>query len=194
MPARRYQDLAAFRVPPGFRGRPAWLVQLWWIVSATLFAWSPQFLYGWRSFLLRLFGAQLGENVRIRSNVHITYPWKLKTGSHVWIGEESYIYNLGEIEIGSHVAIAHRVFLSAGTHDYTQLAFPMSAPPIRIADEVWLANDVFVGPGVTIGRGAVVGVRSLVLKDLPEGMICYGQPAIPVKPRPVSDASRRDVR
>ena len=36
--------------PPGFRGRPAWFVQLWWLVQATLFRASPQVLYGWRRF------------------------------------------------------------------------------------------------------------------------------------------------
>ncbi len=183
MDAPRYQDLSRFVLPAGFRGRPAWFVQLWWIVNATLFAWSPQALYGWRNFLLRLFGARIGEHVSIRNTVRVTYPWKLKLGDYVWIGEETYVYNLGEIEIGSHVSISHRVFLCAGTHDYTQLAFPISAPPIKIEDEVWLPSEVFVGPGVTIGRGVVVGVRSMVLSDLPEGMICYGQPAKPIRPR-----------
>ena len=55
--------------------------------------------------------------------------------------------------------------------------------PINIEDEVWLPNYVFVGPGVTIGRGTIVGARSSVFGDLPEGMICYGSPARPIKPR-----------
>jgi serine acetyltransferase len=33
---------------------------------------------------------------------------------------------------------------------------------------------------VTVGRGVVVGARSTVLHDLPEGMICYGNPAFPM--------------
>jgi len=52
------QDLKGFSVPKGFRGGNGIKVQLWWAVQATLFAWSPQILYRWRAFLLRLFGAK----------------------------------------------------------------------------------------------------------------------------------------
>ncbi|ENN6999920.1 Colanic acid biosynthesis acetyltransferase, partial [human gut metagenome] len=54
------QDLSGFSVPKGFRGGNAIKVQLWWAVQATIFAWSPQVLYRWRAFLLRLFGAKIG--------------------------------------------------------------------------------------------------------------------------------------
>ncbi|MDI5675259.1 colanic acid biosynthesis acetyltransferase WcaF, partial [Salmonella enterica] len=54
------QDLSGFTVPKGFRGANALKVQLWWAVQATLFAGSPQILYRWRAFLLRLFGAKIG--------------------------------------------------------------------------------------------------------------------------------------
>ena len=74
------QDLSGFSVPKGFRGGNAIKVQLWWAVQATIFAWSPQVLYRWRAFLLRLFGAKIGKNVVIRPSVKITYPWKLTLG------------------------------------------------------------------------------------------------------------------
>src|SRR6202012_2450557 len=51
----RYQDLSLFKVPAGFRGRPGWYVQLWWIVQALLFRPSPQIAYGWGRLLLRRF-------------------------------------------------------------------------------------------------------------------------------------------
>lgn len=65
------QDLSGFSVPKGFRGGNAIKVQLWWAVQATIFAWSPQVLYRWRAFLLRLFGAKIGKNVVIRPSVKI---------------------------------------------------------------------------------------------------------------------------
>ena len=182
-PGQRFQDLTQFRMPANFRGRPAWFVQLWWIVQDTLFRWSPQVFYGWRNFLLRLFGAKLGKNVRLRSTMRVTYPWKLTIGDNVWVGDDCVFYNLGEITLGCHVALAHAVYLCTGFHDYTRVDFPIDASPIRIKDEVWLTNDVFVGPGVTVGRGAVVGTRSTVIHDLPGGMVCYGTPARPIKPR-----------
>jgi putative colanic acid biosynthesis acetyltransferase WcaF len=184
---RQYQDLSRFRMPAGFRGRSAVLVQLWWIVQDTAFRMSPQICYGWRNFLLRLFGAKIGKKVQIRPTTRVTYPWKLTIGDYVWVGDDCVFYDLGEIVLGSHVAIAHDVYFCTGLHDYTKIEFPIGQKPIRIEDETWIPNDVFIGPGVTIGKGTVVGARSTVLHDLPPGMICYGNPAKPVKPREVSE-------
>src|SRR5450432_693057 len=79
---QRVQDLKAFRLPANFRGRPAWFVQLWWIVQSTLFRGSPQVFYGWRRFLLRLFGCSLGKGVLVRATAEITYPWKVSIGDY----------------------------------------------------------------------------------------------------------------
>lgn len=185
---RRVQDLASFVLPPGFRGRPAWVVQIWWLVQATLFRMSPQVLYGWRRFLLRLFGAKLGRGVTVRPTAEITYPWKLTVGDHCWIGDYVTLYTLGEIHIGDNAVVSQHCYLAAATHDYTQPTFDMMAKTIIIEPEAWLATRVFVAPGVTIGRGAVVAACSVVVKDLPSMMICAGHPARPLRPRlPGSD-------
>jgi putative colanic acid biosynthesis acetyltransferase WcaF len=179
----QYQDLSRFQVPADFRGKPAWQVQLWWLVQSTFFQLSPQFMYNWRNWLLRLFGAKIGKDVKIRSSARITYPWKLSVGDYSWVGDECDLYTLGKIRIGKNVAIAHRVYICTGTHDYQKVNFEILSNDVTIEDEVWIPNDVFIAPGVTIGRGAVIGARSTVLEDMPAGMICYGYPARPVKPR-----------
>ncbi|MBL1353647.1 MAG: colanic acid biosynthesis acetyltransferase WcaF [Zetaproteobacteria bacterium] len=172
-----YQKLEQFQLPDGFRGRSALVVQLWWLVQSTLFAMSPQFMYSWRVMLLRLFGAKVGEGVIIRPSVRMTYPWKVKIGNHVWIGDHAELYSLGEIEIGDDVVISQKSYLCAATHDYSKPSFDMMDKKITIEDQAWLATDVFIAPGVTIGRGALIGARSSVFSDMPEGMICVGSPA-----------------
>ena len=181
-----YQDLSKFSVPSSFRGKSKIAVQLWWIVQGTIFAWSPQFLYGWRSFLLRLFGARIGKQVKIRSTVRITYPWKVSVGDYSWVGEDSVLYSLGNITIGRHVAIAHKVYVNTGGHVYDRKTFDIFEKPVVIEDECWLTNDVYVAPGVTIGKGTIISARSSVLKDMPAGKICVGTPAKPIKDRPLS--------
>lgn len=180
-----FQLLAQIKQPPDFRGRSAVVVQLWWLVQGSLFAWSPQFMYSWRRFLMRLFGARVGRNVLIRPSVRTPYPWKVSIGDNSWIGDEVTLYSLGEIKIGIDVVVSQKSYLCTGSHDFESLAFNIYARPICIEDEAWVATDVFVAPGVTIGRGAVVGARSTVLHDLPEGMICYGNPAKAIKQRVV---------
>ena len=180
---QQYQKLDQFQLPQNFRGRSAVTVQLWWLIQSTLFAYSPQFMYGWRRFLLRLFGAKIGKNVIIRPSSKIQFPWKVTVGNDSWIGDEVNLYSLGEIEIGGHVVISQRSYICTGTHDAFKETFDISSQNITIEDQCWLATDVFVAPGVTIGRGTVVGARSSVFKDLPAGKICMGQPAMVIKDR-----------
>lgn len=177
------QDLSCFRLPPGFRGRSAVVVQLWWFVHSTLFHWSPQFAYGFRRWLLRCFGARVGKGVVIRPSVTITYPWKVCIGDYAWIGDDVVLYSLGEIKIGAHAVVSQSSYLCAADHDYTQVGFPIRSRRITIGAEAWVATDVFVAPGVSIGRGAVIGARSGVFKDMPAGMVCLGSPCTPRKER-----------
>lgn len=177
------QKLDTFSLPSDFRGRSAFVVQSWWIVQATLFACSPQFMFAWRRWLLKLFGAKVGKAVLVRPSVKITYPWKVSIGDFAWIGDDVVLYSLGEIEIGNNAVISQRSYLCAASHDYAQADFPIYAKKISIGDQAWLATDVFVAPGVSVGQGAVVGARSAVFHDLPPLMVCIGTPARPIKPR-----------
>lgn len=145
-------------------------------------------MYGWRRFLLKVFGATIGKEVLIRPTARVTYPWKVRIGDRSWIGDHAELYSLGEIEIGSDVVISQRSYLCAATHDYTRASFDMMARKITVEDQAWIAADVFIAPGVTIGRGALIGARSNVFEDMPSGMFCLGSPAKAVKKRPNEDS------
>jgi putative colanic acid biosynthesis acetyltransferase WcaF len=173
----KYQNLKTYKTPKNFRGKSVLYVQTWWLVQSIFFNLSPQVFYGWRRFLLRLFGAKIGKNVIIRPSVKVTYPWKLKIDDHSWIGDNVELYTLGEIKIGKNVVISQKSYLCTGFHDYKKLDFPIFSQKIEIEDECWIATDVYISPGVKIGKGTVVGARSSVFKSLPEGKVCIGSPA-----------------
>ena len=177
------QKLNKFELPKNFRARSGLIVQLWWMVDFFFFKLSPQFMYGWRRWLLRLFGAKIGKAVIIRPSVTVTYPWKVSIGDYSWIGDDVVLYSLGEIVIGSNAVVSQKSYLCAGSHDYTKEDFPIWSGKIVIEDACWLATDVYVAPNVTIGRGTVVGARSSVFKDLPSEKVCMGSPAKVVKDR-----------
>ena len=183
MPQPTYQDLSAFTMPAGFRGRSALVVQLWWIVQALFFRTSPQFMYGYRRWLLRLFGAKVGKGVILRPTMSVQFPWKVTIDDYAWVGDDVVLYSLGPINIGQHAVVSQKSYLCTGSHDAQDPWFHITARPIVIEREAWVATDVFVGPGVTIGQGAVVGARSSVFNDLPGGKICLGCPARPVRDR-----------
>lgn len=181
-----YQRLDLFRMPIGFRGRSALVVQLWWIVQALLFKPLPQICYPVRSFLLRLFGAHVGRFVRIRPGVEVTFPWKVTIGDNCWIGNDVTLYSLGPITIGDNSVVSQKSYICAADHDYSQPDFPIRERPVEIGTQVWIGADVWVGPGAHIADGAVVGARSTVTRDLPAGMVCVGSPAKPIKRRNMS--------
>ena len=157
--------------------------RLLWTFVRPLFCFSPRPFFGWRRFLLRLFGAQIGKEVHIYNSATIYIPWNLEIGDWSSIGEHAFIYNLGKISIGCKTTISHRVHLCAGTHEYTDRTLPLLKLPITISDSAWVCTDVFVGPGVTVGEGAVVGARAVVTKDVVPWTIVAGNPAVFIKKR-----------
>jgi putative colanic acid biosynthesis acetyltransferase WcaF len=156
---------------------------LWSLTEATLFRLSPRTFYGWRSWLLRRFGAEIHPTAHIRRTVQIEVPWHLLIGANSSVGDGVRLYCLGRVTIGSRVTISQHAHICAGSHDYTRPDMPLLRPPIVIEDDVWIAADSFVGPSVTIGRGAVLGARACAFKDLPPWKICIGNPAMPIKDR-----------
>ncbi|MGY4472347.1 putative colanic acid biosynthesis acetyltransferase WcaF [Bradyrhizobium sp. LB9.1b] len=173
----KFQDLSRSKVPPGFRGRSGLTVLLWQTVQQTLFAWSPQPAYGWRRWLLRLFGAKVGKGVLVRPTARVTYPWKVQLGNHCWIGDHAELYSLGPITVGDNAVVSQRSYVCAATHDYNNITFPLVAIPVVVEHEAWIAADCFIAPGVTVGAGAIVGARSTVLASVPRATIVAGHPA-----------------
>lgn len=174
-------QLNQFKLPENFRGRSGLTVQLWWFVQAIFFRPSPQFLYGWRRLLLRLFGAKIGRKVIIRPSCQITYPWKIEIGDYSWIGDEVVLYSLGTITIGKNSIVSQRSYICTGSHDYTKIDFPIYALPIHIGDSCWVATDAFVGPGVTLCDEVILGARSSVYKPVDQKGLYLGNPAQKVK-------------
>jgi putative colanic acid biosynthesis acetyltransferase WcaF len=104
----KIQNLNLYKTPDNFRGKSKITVQLWWLIQALFFSTTPQFMYGWRRFLLKCFGAKIGKNVIIRPSAKFTYPWKIKIGDYSWIGDDVVLYSLGEIEIGAHTVVSQK--------------------------------------------------------------------------------------
>jgi putative colanic acid biosynthesis acetyltransferase WcaF len=157
---------------------------LWMYAQATIFRASFHNWYGFRRWLLRCFGAQIGNNVSIRPSAHIEIPWHLKIDDDAVVGDGAILYSLGPIHIGSRAVISQYAHLCAGTHDYTSPNFTLLKPPITIGPGAWVATQAFIGPGVTVGERAIVAACAVVVKDVPPNQIVGGNPARFIKERP----------
>jgi len=134
-------------------------------------------------FLLRLFGAKIGQGVLLKPSINIKYPWNLEIGDHSWIGENAWLDSLAPVRIGSNVCISQGVYLCTGNHDWTDPAFGLIVKPIIIEDGAWVGARATVLPGVTIGSHSVVAAGAVITKDTEPYMIYSGNPAVKIKER-----------
>lgn len=136
-----------------------------------------------KCMLLRWFGAKLGQGVVIKPGVNIKYPWKLKTGDHVWVGEKVWIDNLADIVIGNNVCISQGAMLLTGNHNYKKISFDLMVAGIHLEDGVWIGAQAVVCPGVTAYSHSVLTVASVSAKNMEANTVYSGNPAVPVKQR-----------
>lgn len=170
-------DLSKYSQENFSRGKNNLMVILWWIFQGTLFRFSLHNMYSFRNFLLRMFGANIEGNVKIRSSAKFHYPWKVSIGKNSWVGDNVQFYSLDFINIGSNCVISQETYLCTGSHNMKDPYFGLITKPINIKDGAWVAADVFISPGVTISELAVVAARSTVTKDVPVNEVYVGSPA-----------------
>jgi len=160
------------------------LKQLCWFFCSTLLIRNPLIPFsGFRKWILIQFGATIGIEARIRPGVQIKYPWKLKMGDHVWLGENCWIDNITDVTIGSHVCISQGAMLCTGNHNYNSPGFELIAKPITLEDGVWIGAMALVGPGVNACSHSILTAGSIATKNLEAYGIYQGNPAVLVKNR-----------
>lgn len=159
------------------------VMRVLWAMALVLFRASPRPFFGFRRWLLKLFGARIGVGVNVYPSSHIYFPWHLEMRDWSCLGEWALVYNLGPVTIEEGATVSQRVHLCAGTHDYHDPAMPLMKQPITIGASAWICADAFVGPNVTVGEGAVIGARAVAVKDVPAWTVVAGNPARVIKKR-----------
>lgn len=89
----------------------------------------------------------------------------------------------------------HTIVNNAATvdHDCTVGDYAHLAPGVHLAGKVTVEEGALLGigsaviPNVTVGSWSVVGAGSAVVRDLPAGVVAYGNPARPRRPRSDDD-------
>lgn len=178
-------DLSGYTPGPFNRGAGLVKEALWLLISLILFRLCPFSFSALKCLVLRAFGASIGRNVTIKPQVKITFPWKLKVGNHVWLGEECWLLNLEKIDIGDNVCISQRSVLCTGSHNYAKIQFDLIVRPIVLEHGAWIGAGSWVGPGVTVGSHAVLSLGSVATQSLKPYGIYRGNPAFLVKERTV---------
>ena len=115
-------------------------------------------------------------------------PERLTIGKRVDLANTLLNTRSGKIVIGNGVIFGHNVMVLTGVHDIHvkgseehRGTLTDDSRDIRIEDGVWIASGVIITGPVRIGRDSVVGSGSVVVKDIPDGVLAVGNPARVVK-------------
>ena len=151
-----------------------------------------------RVALLRLFGAHVGVNVVIHSEVSVKYPWHLQIGNNCWIGERAWIDCLTTVKLGDDVCISQGTYICTGNHDWNDPSFGLIVRPVVLNSGSWAAAKSVLMPGAVLCEGAVAGAGSVVTRTIPPYEVHTGNPAAFARFRKVrelhpSTASREQV-
>ncbi|WP_082911458.1 WcaF family extracellular polysaccharide biosynthesis acetyltransferase [Pedobacter psychrophilus] len=162
------------------------LKQLLWYFTSCLFFRSGLVPFSivlvW---FLKLFGAKIGKDVRVKPYVHIKFPWKLELGDHSWLAE-CYIENLAAVIIGKNCCVSQNATLMTGNHNYKSPYFNLITKPIILEDGVWIGASAIVCPGIIAKSHSVLSVGSIATKDLEAFSIYQGNPAVKIRERELS--------
>lgn len=173
-------QLKGYRATGFERGVPRMVEAIWFLTRLVFFYTPVPWPSPLRVGLLRLFGAQIGQGVVIRSQVNITFPWRLEIGDYSWIGEEVLILSLAPVQIGSNCCLSQRSFLCTGSHNHRTESFDLITRPITVGDGCWIGASAFVGPGVTLHPSTVCAAGAVVVKDAGPNQVVGGNPAKPL--------------
>lgn len=101
----------------------------------------------------------------------------LVAGDWLHMGMFAQVNTARDVRIGDEVGIgiSTRVF-THGAYLSEWDGFPVSFGPVTIGSRVWLPQATVL-PGVTIGDDVVVAAGSVVIGDLPAGVLAGGAPA-----------------
>ena len=157
---------------------------VYWYFVNLLFIKNRYFIFnGPKIWILRRFGGVIGRNCVIKPGVNIKYPWKLKIGNNVRIGEYVWIDNFDNVEIRDNVCISQGAMLLCGNHNYKKSTFDLMIGKIFLGEGSWVGAKSIVCPGVTLQSHAVLSVGSVASTDLEPYSVYKGNPAVKVKDR-----------
>jgi acetyltransferase-like isoleucine patch superfamily enzyme len=108
-------------------------------------------------------------------------PNKFSIGEGSYLKSGSYVECSGGVTIGKYCHLSRGVTIFSTTHEYdSRPKIPydevVTPRPVVIKDFVWVASHVIILGGITIGEGAIIGAGAVVIKDVPDYAIVFGNP------------------
>ena len=142
--------------------------------------------------ILEGFLQKAGRNVLPNSPLHIDFG-NMEIGDDTIINFNFVALDEALIKIGNNCFIGPNCSIYTVVHSLTteeRNQGYMYAKPVTINDNCWLGGNVTVLPGVSIGEGSVIGAGSVVTKNIPAGVLAYGNPCKVI--RQIEEVAEKD--
>lgn len=119
---------------------------------------------------------------------------RIEVGPEVYIGDGVIVSAAIEVVIGAYTLMAHGVqIFDNNTHpidaaervkhlrmivgEMPQTPVSIGKAAIHIGQRCWIGMNSLILKGVTIGDNTIIGAGSVVVNDVPEGVVAAGNPA-----------------
>lgn len=125
-----------------------------------------------------LFG-KIGSNFYINSPFYCDYGFNIEAGDNFYINYNCVILDCAKVKFGNNIFIAPNCGFYTAGHPLDierRNSFIEYAYPITVGDNVWIGANTAVVAGVKIGNGSVIGAFSVVVKDIPDNVLAFGNP------------------
>lgn len=119
------------------------------------------------------------ESVEILSPFIVDYGYNIFMGEGTFLNHNIYLMDCAEIKFGKKCFIGPNCGFYTAIHPFDvekrNEGFEM-AKPIILGNNIWIGGGVTILPGVTIGDNSVIGAGSIVTKNIPSGVVAFGNP------------------
>jgi acetyltransferase-like isoleucine patch superfamily enzyme len=132
-----------------------------------------------RALFSELIGQPLDAGFLLAPPFYTSGGTDIRLGRNVFINQNCTFYDLGGLTIGDDVMIGPNVSLITSGHPLDPLLRRrcVTAKPIVIERNAWIAAGATIIGGVTVGENAVVAAGAVVTKDVPANTLVGGNPA-----------------
>lgn len=131
-----------------------------------------------QELLCELLGS-MGENCVIEPPLRVNWGKNCHLGDNVYVNFNLTVVDDADVLIGDDVMIAPNVTIATAGHpvdaDLRRQGMQFNHS-VRIGNGVWIGAGAIILPGVTIGDNTTIGAGSVVTRDIPAGVVAFGNP------------------
>lgn len=144
-----------------------------------------------RNQVLKELLENIGEGTWIETPFFCDYGNNISIGDGTFINMNCVLLDDNKIDIGKNCLFAPNVQVYTALHPIKAseriiqnnrgTSYLTSSKPVKIGDNVWIGGNSVICPGVKIGDNVTIGAGSVVTKNIPSGVLAFGNPCKVIK-------------